>query len=81
MPAAPVTSLSICETCFHDEQARAAGSGGKVRLPQGVSTLDLVPEKLEPFARMKDPDPDIDNEFFETRQVGVRIVHAQNVCA
>eukprot|EP00798_Chlamydomonas_sp_ICE-L_P023039 gene23039-30234_t len=67
-PNAPVTSLTICEPCYHDEQGRALGLGGRVRLPQGVNPVDLNPEKLEAGPRIQDPDPDVDNEFFETRQ-------------
>lgn len=68
VPQGPVTSLSICESCFRDEEMRQAG-GSKTRLPAGVLTSDLACEKIEPLAHMKDPDPDIENEFFVTRQV------------
>ena len=42
-PSGVVTSLSLCETCFRDEQRRFAERGGPpIRLPMGVS-----PERLE----------------------------------
>lgn len=49
-----------------------AVSGGQLLLPHGVTTADLDLIKVERCSHIKDPDPDIENEFFETRQVSGR---------
>jgi E1A/CREB-binding protein len=73
VPTAPVTSLSICEVCYLEEKVRQH-AGLKLRLPGSVTPQDLTQETLpaQNPDKVKDPDPDIENEFFETRQVGSR---------
>jgi len=67
VPIAPVTSLQICERCW-EEEAHRAKSGATLRLPPGVSPMQMQLERLEPTCKVKDPDGDVENEFFETRQ-------------
>lgn len=71
VPVGTVSSLTICEACFRDEETRTL-TGQQLRLPAGVSTAELAMEKLEEMIQWdRDPDGDMESEFFETRQVGV----------
>ncbi|KAG2482629.1 hypothetical protein HYH03_018437 [Edaphochlamys debaryana] len=68
IPAGTVTSLTICEACFKDEETRLL-TGQMPRLPAGVTPADLLCEKLEPQVMWQsDPDGDMESEFFDTRQ-------------
>lgn len=68
-PAGTVSSLTICEACFRDEETRLM-TGQQLRLPAGVMPTELVMEKLEEMQLWdRDPDGDMESEFFETRQV------------
>lgn len=69
VPAGTVSSLTICAACYADEEGRRA-MGAQQRLPAGVTPTDLVCEKLEAMELWdRDPDGDMESEFFETRQV------------
>jgi E1A/CREB-binding protein len=67
MPTGPLQHFQICDGCYGAEMARIS-SGQKGRLPAGLSLTDLTAEQLPPLQLEKDPDGNIDNEFFETRQ-------------
>lgn len=67
VPIAPVTSLQICEGCWEEETVRYK-SMDRLRLPPGVTPMNLTLERLDPTCTVKDPDTDMENEFFETRQ-------------
>lgn len=59
----------------------AAGDGGKARgLPSGVHLSDLVPTKTEPIPATHDEgNPEMQCEFFDTRQVCTRDILAQSL--
>ncbi|GFH07343.1 uncharacterized protein HaLaN_02130, partial [Haematococcus lacustris] len=67
-PSSPASSLTLCEACFNTEHNAWVTAGKSVRLPPNVLLNDLIQEKQEEMQLMKDPDPDVENEFFETRQ-------------
>ncbi|KAJ9527555.1 hypothetical protein QJQ45_025823 [Haematococcus lacustris] len=67
-PSGPITSLTLCENCFSAEHNTWISGARSARLPVNVTPNDLIPEKLEEVQLMKDTDPDVESEFFETRQ-------------
>lgn len=67
-PVAPVSQLTLCPNCYGAE-SQAFSTQQPSRLPAGVTPMDLYMEKLEQQEQWPgEPDPTIENEFFETRQ-------------
>lgn len=65
---AGVSQFQVCGGCYQTEGERQA-SGIKSRLPGSLGLTDLVPTCKETITVARDMDPDMENEFFETRQV------------
>lgn len=65
--AGPVSHLQLCESCFQGELGRVQ-SGMKARLPAGVSLTDLVATPIAAWQLKPESLPDMENEFFDTRQ-------------
>ncbi|KAG1671872.1 hypothetical protein FOA52_003439 [Chlamydomonas sp. UWO 241] len=69
MPSGTVTTLTVCESCYQDEQRRFEQRGAHVRLPAGVTPDKLSYVKLEEdVPRMQEEDPMMECEHFGTRQ-------------
>ena len=69
MPIGTINSVSLCEACYRDEEARFQMRDRPTRLPIGVKPEDFVAEWLEAIQFDLDTDPIMECDFFETRQV------------
>ena len=69
MPIGTITSVTLCESCLKDEEMRFALRDRPTRLPISVRPEDFRGEWLEPCHVVKDSDPLMECDFFETRQV------------
>lgn len=71
-PGRQITSLtrfSLCERCYAAEAQGLAVPGIKRGLPPGVALTDLVATPVAPLPVITDPNPQLDCEIFDTRQV------------
>ena len=62
----------LIQNCYEDEQSRfeAPTPGRPIRLPIFLNPIKFEGVWIEPQAFTRDTDPDMECEFFETRQVG-----------
>ncbi len=66
-----LTRFSLCERCYTATAQGLALPGIKGGLPAGVALGDLIATPVAPFPVVTDPNPQIDCEIFDTRQVCV----------
>ncbi|KAL0048475.1 hypothetical protein WJX82_004140 [Trebouxia sp. C0006] len=65
-----MSRFQLCSTCYQRESSPSSGYGSsKARgLPGGMKVEDLLVAKVEPIPSVSDRNPDVECEFFHTRQ-------------
>lgn len=65
-----MSRFQLCDTCYQRESNPSSGYGSsKARgLPGGMKVEDLHMAKVEPIPAITDRNPDVECEFFHTRQ-------------
>lgn len=61
-----MTRFQLCQTCYEREQGKLDMT--PLGLPQGIELKDLIEEACPIIPPNIDEDPDMDSEFFDTRQ-------------
>ncbi len=80
IPTGSVNSLSVCEACMNDEQQRfeMRDPSRPTRLPLGITPDRLEPYLVQHEPREQDTDPDMECDFFETRQAFLNLCQGGN---